>query len=315
LLILADASAGVGVYANDKELLGVSLSVHLEGPQPWYASGDATFKFFGVNVKFDFAVGGHAPPELRGSSDVLELVSLELSNPAAWTIQHATGLPSGLLLAGERSDELVRPDDVLIGRQTVAPLDRELDRFGETTPLQSEVGVTSAAIVAVVDGVTGDPIGDLDVDDVVDWFAPAQYDVMADQARLSSPSYEQMTAGVSVGGSAVGLPGEPAILAAEGHETEIWEPATGTATRFDGAVVVDRDIDDVVLASTGAQAATKAGAASVDVARVEIDGQRYVAVDTLSGARRSAALPYRDALAAATAAGARVVPAGTGSAR
>ena len=43
-LILADASAGVGVYANDKELLGVSLSVHLEGPQPWYASGNATLQ-------------------------------------------------------------------------------------------------------------------------------------------------------------------------------------------------------------------------------------------------------------------------------
>jgi hypothetical protein len=313
-LILADASAGVGVYANDKELLGVSLSVHLEGPQPWYASGDARFKFFGVTVKFDFAVGGHAPPELRGSSNVLDLVRRELSNPAAWTIQRAPGLASGLILAGDRTENLVRPDDVLIGRQNVAPLDRELARFGETTPLQSEVGVTSAAIVAVADDVDGDPIGDLDVEDAFDWFAPAQYDVMADQARLASPSYEQMIAGVSIGGSSLGLPGGT-IAATEGHETKVWEPGTDRTIRFDAAVVLDRDVHDVVLASSGARTVTKVGAATVDVARVEIDGQRYVAIDTASGARLSAALPYRDALAAAAEAGARLVPAGTGRAR
>ncbi|MET0661795.1 MAG: DUF6603 domain-containing protein [Ilumatobacteraceae bacterium] len=315
-VILAQASAGVGVYANDKELLGVSLSVHLEGPEPWYACGDATFKFFGINVKFDFAVGGHAPPELRGSSDVLDLVRIELSNPAAWTVQHPSGTPSGLVLAGERTDDLVRPDDLLVGRQTVAPLERTLARFGEATPLQSNVSVAATTVVSMVDGIEGASIGELDVADALDWFAPAQFDVMADQARLSSPSYQQMIAGVSVGGSAVGLPGEPEIVAPEGHETEVWEPTTNSFERFDVVIVAARSLDDVVLASFGAAASTKVGAAVVDMVRVELTGQRYVVADATSGAHLSEELSYSAAVAAASSTtGSRVVPAHAGSVR
>lgn len=311
-LILADAAAGVGVYANNKELLGVNLSAHLEGPEPWYASGSASFKFFGVNAEFDFAVGGHAPPEPRDSSDVLELICAELASPAAWTIEDATGLTSGVVLAGDGTGHLVSPDSVLIGRQAVAPLKRTLMRFGETTPLQSEVFATSTTVVSVSDGVDGDPIGDLAVIDALDWFAPAQYDVMSDQSRLSSPSYEQMVAGVSIGAPASGLPAEAPIVAPEGHETEIWAPATGAVTHF--GVTVERTLADIVAASAGARAATKLRAATTDVVSVDLAAQSYVAIDAVSGEQLSAESSYADALAAAgSLAGSRVVPAHSGS--
>ncbi|HEY7075039.1 MAG TPA: DUF6603 domain-containing protein, partial [Solirubrobacteraceae bacterium] len=309
--IRADASAGVGVYSGEKELLGVSLSVHLEGPEPWYASGDAEFKFFGVNVKFDFAVGGHAPPEPRGASDVLALAQAELANPAAWTLQHASGPASGLVLAGDDADDLVLPDDVLLGRQTVAPLERTLERFGETTPLQSSVSVTSTRVVSVSGGVDGDPVGDLDVADALDWFAPAQYDVMSDQARLASPSYEQMVAGVSIGAAATALPAEDAIVAPEGHETKTWEPATGmTVTRL--GVVAERPLADVVAASAGARAAAGLRAAAADVARVGLADPTYVTIDAVSGEPLSVESSFAAALAAEAALpGSRVVPAGS----
>jgi hypothetical protein len=311
-LILADASAGVGVYANDKELLGVSLSVHLEGPQPWYASGNATFKFFGINVKFDFAVGGHAPSEARGSSDVLALVHSELNSPASWTAQHATTNSAGLRLAGGIADDLVRPDDVLVGRQTVAPFDRPIARFGETTPLQSEVSMSSARIVAVNDNIDGDEIGDLLVDDAFDWFAPAQFDVMADQSRLSSPSYEQMVAGVSIGGTGVAVAAEVPILAPEGHETEVWSPATSTTVKYT-AVIADRPIEDMIAASSGAHAMSTTTVAATDLRRIDLGGQMYVAIDSTSGASLSDELPYSAAIAVAVArSAARVVPAHAG---
>ena len=313
-LILADASAGVGVYANDKELLGVSLSVHLEGPDPWYASGNATFKFFGINVKFDFAVGGHAPPELRGSSDVLDLVRAELANPASWNVQHAAGISSGVRLAGNGADDLVRPDDVLIGRQTVAPFNRQLARFGETTPLQSDVSVTSTRVVSVSDGIDGDAIGDLEIADSLDWFAPAQYDVMSDQSRLSAPSYEQMVAGVTIGGSAVGLPTDVAIDAPEGHETETWAPATNTSVRFVD-VIAHRETSDVIAASAGARAATGLRGSVTDLVRVELAAQSYVAIDSVTGENVSAELSYAEALAASgSLVGSRVVPVHAGAA-
>ena len=61
--IVADLAAGCGVCAGNKELFGIDLEVHLEGPDPWFASCHARFKFFLVNVKFDFTVGGHALPD------------------------------------------------------------------------------------------------------------------------------------------------------------------------------------------------------------------------------------------------------------
>jgi hypothetical protein len=311
-LILADASAGVGVYANDKELLGVSLSVHLEGPDPWYASGNATFKFFSVKVRFDFAVGGHAPPELRGSSDVLDLVRAELANPASWSVQHATGISSGVRLAGDDADDLVRPDDVLIGRQTVAPFNRQLARFGETTPLQSDVSVTSTRVVSVSDGVDGDALGDLEFADSFDWFASAQYDVMSDQARLSAPSYEQMVAGVTIGGSAVGLPADVAIVAPEGHETATWAPARNTTVRYVD-VIVHRETSDLIAASAGARAAKGLRGTATDLVRVELAPQTYVTIDPVTGENVAAELSYAEALAASGSfVGSRVVPAHAG---
>jgi hypothetical protein len=307
-LILAEASAGVGVYANDKELLGVSLTVHLEGPQPWYASGNARFKFFGIDVKFDFAVGGHAPPEPRGSSNVLDLVRLELANAASWSIERASGTPAGLLLAGAAADSLLRPDDTLVGRQAVAPLDRTLARFGETTPLQSEVSITSTRVVSMLGEAAGPAIGDLDVSDATDWFAPAQYDVMSESARLSSPSYELMTAGVRIGATAVEVPRSEEVRAAEGHETEVWEPTTNTSTRFE-AVVISRSVADTVAASSAAATARSVRPVGVDVARIGVTAQAYVAADTTTGAHRSPAGPYAAALAAAAELeGARVIP-------
>ena len=83
--IVADIAAGVAVSAGDKELFGVDLSVHVEGPEPWFATCDARFKFFLVKVKFDFTVGGHAAPELPESRDVLALMQAELDRPEAWS--------------------------------------------------------------------------------------------------------------------------------------------------------------------------------------------------------------------------------------
>ena len=42
-----------------------------------------------------------------------------------------------------------------------------------------------------------------DRDDAIDWFAPAQYEALSDADKLSRPSFEQMPAGVRVGGAPV----------------------------------------------------------------------------------------------------------------
>jgi hypothetical protein len=306
-VFLADASAGVGVYANDKELMGVQLAVHLEGPKPWYASGDASFKFFGVNVKFDFAVGGRAAPVLPPTSDVLLLVRDEMASPAAWAPARLPGITAGVLFGA--TEGYVRPDERVLIRQTLAPLGRPFARYGETTPLQTEVHVDAATLV---DAETGATIGSIEITDETDWFAPAQYDVMSDQARLAQPSYERMTAGVGIGASGVELPQRDRISVVEGHETEIWEPHLDRTSHYDG-VAASRDRTEAIAASSGSVAASRLRGPAADVPRIRVGDQSYVVIDPVSGRATSEGLAYGEAVAASTGTTSRVVPAHAGA--
>lgn len=301
--LVADASAGVGVYAGSKELMGVQLDVHLEGPQPWYASGYARFTFFGVRVTFDVTVGGHAPPQVRGSADVLVEVATALASPAAWTREPAAGIAAGLALTGGES--LVRPDDTVVARQSQAPLDRPIARFGELTPLQSFVRVTGAVLM----GPDGTSVPGLEVEDALDWFAPAMFDVLPDTARLSAPSYEQMTAGVRLGTAAVTVPRAEAAEGMAGHETEVWEPDRGSVGL--GVVPVERDLASLVAGSAAGRLASWVRGPSVAVAGVRVDRQRYVVVDPTAGTRLRSPRSFGAAVDAAASSGvaaARVVP-------
>lgn len=231
--LVAEASAGVAVYAGNKELMGVDLEAHVEGPEPWFASGHARFKFFGVNVKFDFTVGGTAAPEIPPVSDVLELIAEQLAVPDAWRAIAPTGVSSGVQLTSD-DEALLLPDSRIEVTQSVAPLERTLEKFGTNLSAQARVSMTSARIV---DGVTGDEIV-ASSENVDGWFAPAQFDEMSDRQRLAAPSYEEMTAGVGFGIDGVAV-AEPVTVEA-GHETKVWTEPIGRNVSFESIGTVTR---------------------------------------------------------------------------
>lgn len=194
--IVADMSAGVGIYSGDKELMGVDLAAHLEGPEPWYASGQASFKFFGLKVEFDLEVGGKAAgepkPIAHPRADALAVLRL----PASWQEAGPTaGLGAGITYVtpvDDGSDTVwVRPDHQLTVRQSVAPLERTLEIVGQAVPAAGEE----------ILHVTGAGIGDQAVEPTpaVDWFAPAQFEVLDRAEKLSRASFEEMDAGVTFG--------------------------------------------------------------------------------------------------------------------
>jgi hypothetical protein len=196
--IVAGATAGVSISAGDKEMLGVDLTARLEGPEPWYATGRATFTFFGFDVEFGFEIGDRAGGEPREIHDVASDVVTALGAPGAWhTTEPGDTWASGVVMSDERPTGLwVRPDQLVEVRQSVAPLNRTMTAYGEFTPALERIeaeGVTLA----------GDAVAAPEWVD--DWFAPAQFDRLDDSERLSSPSYEPMTAGVRFGDDGVGI--------------------------------------------------------------------------------------------------------------
>ncbi len=279
--IVADLAAGCCVTAGGKELFGVDLEIHVEGPDPWYASCHASFKFFLVKVKFDFTVGGHALPEAPEPADVLELMDDQLDLPAAWSVQTPPGVVAGIVLRDDQATSLLRPDSRIVVRQTVAPLDRDLDAYGNCTPEQRRITVEASGVL----DRDGMPLSGIVSAAEDDWFAPAQYSVLRDEQRLSAPNYERMEAGVSFGAEGVRVPG-PArdrVLAPAGHETKLWEPATGAERAYDLVVAQGVDAAATVRATQAGAAARGLRGLAVELEPLALEPTSYVVVDGVDG--------------------------------
>lgn len=234
--IIADLSAGVSVSAGDRELFGVHLSVSLEGPQPWFASGRAEFEFFGINVHFAFDVGGHAVGAPPGRVDVLDQVVTALGSPASW----ATGPPAGPVAAlsltvpeGDGGEDTlwIRPDHSVSARQSIAPLDHDLEQFGHVLPLAGQERLTLDGAGAV--GMDGALIP-LDWSATGGWFAPSQFEALSSAERLARASFEEMTAGVDFADVGVTIPADPlgqCTVVTDDYEEVTWTAPAPRRTR------------------------------------------------------------------------------------
>ncbi len=214
--IMASMAAGVGVYSGDRELMGVSLTFMLEGPEPWAAAGTASFKFFGLKVNFAFDVGSGAGSEPRPLARPLDDAVAALQSVSAWRESAPVGgFAAGLIYDGSADDggdeaaEVVwiRPDHQLEARQSVAPLERNLEVVGQAVPADGQelLTVTDYGIgdTSYLEGEAGK-----EPSYAYDWFAPAQYEDLGTSQRLSRESFEEMKAGLTFGSDAISVPGQ-----------------------------------------------------------------------------------------------------------
>ena len=274
--IVADLSAGVGIYSGNKELMGVEIAAHLEGPKPWYASALASFKFFGLKVNFDLEVGGKAPGEPKPIAHPRADALTALRSPASW--QEAgpvDALAAGItyLTPDDDGSETVwvRPDHQLTARQSAAPLERTLEIVGQAVPAAGEeiLHVTGAGIGAVA----VDPVA------AVDWFAPAQFEVLSQSEKLARASFEQMDAGVTFGLPDARITARPDELSTSvdtGYEEETY------------TVPEDDSLANSVGSGAAAIALRRAGAAPAPA--FTIAATEYTLVRAADGAEATLAL-------------------------
>jgi hypothetical protein len=285
------ASVSVTAGSSDKELLAVSLGARLNGPKPWFATGHATFDFFGLEVPFAIEFGGAADAEAPERINLLEAVLAALEDPSAWRGTAPTGADAGAVLLAVEAGEAgapVRPDGELEAVQNVAPLERTLDRYNELE----------------IDGpdnldVTAARLGDDEVayEAVLDWFSPAQYDDMDTCEKLAAPSYELMTAGVRFGADSVTVSDVPEhrrtvtptyevriIDREETHDLGVLPLATTLRSATAGLV-----LDGARRVRSGR---------TVDSTTFTVAPTRWTTADAVTGEALGTATTYRDALAA-----------------
>lgn len=199
---VADFHAQVQLKRGSTNLFKVKVQGTLSGPRPLHVKAKATFEilWWDVSVSFDKTlVEGEKPPP-PAPINVLSQLKDALGNTGNWV---------GVLPAGQRqmvtlrarpaaaSEVLLHPLGTLTVKQTVVPLNTEISRFGQGAP----AGTRLFAISSVSLG------GELQTPQPVsDFFAPAQFFELSDEDKLSRPSFEPMTAGVSFGSNEFAFP-------------------------------------------------------------------------------------------------------------
>jgi hypothetical protein len=176
-------------------------------------------------------------------------------------------------------------------RQTVVPLGRTITRFGASAP---PGGATRFDPLAVT--VAGASPGIVPAQDL---FAPAQFEDMSDDEKLTRPDFERMDAGFTVGRQAVTLAAGPSATLA--YETRIIDstfetrPADDYHPRHDllvasvlsaGLLAPLRGAGPAKFAPPPSQAplAGLAGERFVIVSTVDLTERREIVLPTAKGA-------------------------------
>ena len=191
----ADFLAQLQLKHGSTSLFKVKVEGELSGPQPLHIKATATFEilWWDVSIRVDKTlVEGDLPPSLP-PVDVMPQLKAALQDPANWNGQ----LPAGQrpvvtfrAAAGTATEVLLHPLGTLTVKQGIVPLNLDISRFGQGTPAGAHrFTITSATIGG--QSQTPQP--------ATDFFAPAQFLDMSDDEKLSRPSFEPMTAGVSFG--------------------------------------------------------------------------------------------------------------------
>lgn len=198
---IADISGGIALRAFGHTLVGISLSLHLEGPAPYLARGRGSIDLFLFEVCFDFEVGWGSPPAITDPpADVGGELRRALSDPAAWRSRGAA--PPGLLLTEPAQKALsdaavVDPYGAVSVHEERIPLGIEIARFNGLPLSSPQRWDISAGQFGVAEPAK--------LTEVRAEFAPGQFVApKSDDEALTAPAFLPLKAGVELHPEAAG---------------------------------------------------------------------------------------------------------------
>ena len=197
---VVDFTAGFALRSGTTVIIGISIAGELSGPKPWHATGEAhvTLLFFDIGVHVDITWGESQQVELP-PTDAWPPLQQAIQNLQNWSGTVPNSLPSPVSVASPTADPTkiyVDPSGVLTLRERVLPLNQVLTKFGEAIP-----GPQNTFTVDQVQ-LGGQAVPFTLISDL---FAPAQFEEMSDQDKLSRPSFDAGIAGFSVGDGQLAL--------------------------------------------------------------------------------------------------------------
>ena len=189
----ADMGVKFAIKVGSKTLLGVYVALMLEGPDPWRAQGQATFKILFVKVKIRFnATFGSQRVEAIEAVQIDDKIKEALMLPDNWETLLPDQNNQMVAWRKEQEDEnqSVDPSGTIKINQRILPLNTVMEKFG------------SAAISDFNSyRIRNSRINSMTVAsrDVQDYFARNEFTYMSDEEKLSRDGYELFDSGVVIG--------------------------------------------------------------------------------------------------------------------
>lgn len=189
----ADMGVKFAIKVGSKTLLGVYVALMLEGPDPWRAQGQATFKILFVKVRIRFnATFGRQRVEAIEAVQIDDKIKEALMLPDNWETLLPDQNNQMVAWRKEQEDESqsVDPSGTIKINQRILPLNTVMEKFG------------SAAISDFNHYRIKNPrINTMNVasQDVQDYFARSEFTYMSDEEKLSRDGYELFDSGVVIG--------------------------------------------------------------------------------------------------------------------
>jgi hypothetical protein len=188
---VVDISGSVSLNAFGVGVMSIDLRFELSGPTPWRAKGTGSISllFWSIDVDFDETFGGGTPATLPDVL-VMPLLGAEYDKLANWRTLLLPGvrtLVSLRALDPDSGDLVLHPVGILQVSQRLVPLDLTISKIGNSKAADADRFTLEVSGPGLVK--TGD---------VVESFAPAQFQDLDDATKLSSPAFQPGHGGLSL---------------------------------------------------------------------------------------------------------------------
>lgn len=246
--LIVDLTIAATVLLDGNAIMTLNLDLHVTGPNPWTATGSAHFHalFCDVTIPISIPAGPQPPPQQPQTVNLDGNLTAALADLHSWQ----TGPPAGRGVVTVRGQDAAHPAVHPLGsltvRQHAVPLGQRIVRYGPDL------------VDACQYDITGATLGGLDAPTaaVTDSFAPAQFLQMDDAAKLSSPSFEPMTAGVTLGSPLLTLPAAPgsakgSMTVVDTRSTSDWNMLTLDSPDPSGAPAATAPVPPAMVAAPG----------------------------------------------------------------
>jgi len=188
-------SAGVYKGSKNKPAAGISISMSLQGPNPYHAKGRGSVSIGPIEVSADFDLKlSNEKPISASSVNVFALLTAQLQNNYTWqTILSAVNVNMREADLSESGGNtlLLHPMGRLQVKQGIVPLNIPIKCFGNSTVEGDDKMWIQSAKIGQTTLITAP---------TKDKFAPDQFFNISDSEKLTSPSFNDYEDGVEIGG-------------------------------------------------------------------------------------------------------------------